>query len=112
MLGEHVVYYSNENKTELWNKLDYYRANPQEARRIAVNGYLHAMKYHRAMNLADYVLRTAHLKRARRRLKRFKQQTPPSYIYTGQYLVEEATKQMKRIKEMQYPGTYHPIPSD
>ena len=60
--GEHVVYFDNHNMTDLFSKLDYYRANAVEARRIAVNGYLYAMKYHRSVNFADYVLRSAHLK--------------------------------------------------
>ncbi len=33
-----------------------------QARRVAVSGYLHAMKYHRAANLIDYVFRTIHVK--------------------------------------------------
>lgn len=34
----------------------------ERARRVALAGYLHAMKYHRAANLADYVFRTLHTK--------------------------------------------------
>jgi hypothetical protein len=50
------------NKTDLFYKLDAYRGNMEQARRVAVNGYLHAMKFHRAANLADYVFRTLHTK--------------------------------------------------
>ena len=45
----------NNNKTDVFEKLDYYRKNLEVARRVAVSGYLHAMKYHRAANLIDYV---------------------------------------------------------
>jgi hypothetical protein len=62
--GEHVVYYDNHNQTDLWFKLDYYRSNPLEARRVAVSGYLFAMKYHRTVSITDYILRSAHLKQA------------------------------------------------
>lgn len=47
----------NNNKTDIFEKLDFYRKNTEIARRVAVNGYLHAMKYHRAANLIDYVFR-------------------------------------------------------
>ena len=47
----------NNNKTDVFEKLDYYRKNLEIARRVAVSGYLHAMKYHRAANLIDYVFR-------------------------------------------------------
>ena len=60
--GAHVVYYDNDNKTDLFVKLDYYRQAVKVARKIAINGYLHAMKYHRSVNLLDYVLRSVHIK--------------------------------------------------
>jgi hypothetical protein len=50
------------NKSDLFYKLDAYRTNTEKARRIAVNGYLHAMKFHRAANLGDYIFRTLHTK--------------------------------------------------
>jgi hypothetical protein len=62
--GEHIVYYSNGNKSELFEKLDFYRSHPEEARRVAINGYLHAMKYHRTVSMLDYVLRSVHLREA------------------------------------------------
>ncbi len=58
----HVVYYDNDNKTDLFAKLDYYRNNVDEAKKIAINGYLNAMKYHRTVAVMDYVLRTVHVK--------------------------------------------------
>ena len=61
----HIVYYDNNNKTDVFDKLDYYRKNIEHARRIAVNGYLHAMKYHRATSFIDYVFRTIECKKER-----------------------------------------------
>jgi hypothetical protein len=57
---KHVIYYDNENKNELFQKLDKYRKDLSLSRQIAIAGYLHAMKYHRAANLIDYVFRTLH----------------------------------------------------
>ena len=59
---QHVVYYDNNNKTDIFEKLDLYRKNTERARRVAVGGYLHAMKFHRAACLLDYVFRTIHVK--------------------------------------------------
>ena len=50
----------NLNKTLLFEKLDFYRTSLETSRRVAVSGYLHAMKYHRAANLMDYVFRVRH----------------------------------------------------
>lgn len=63
--NKHIVYYQNNNKTDLFSKLDYYRNNPDIARIVAVMGYLHAMTHHRAANLIDYAFRTLHLKQLR-----------------------------------------------
>ena len=62
--GKHIVYYDNNNKTDLFEQLYYYRTELESSRRIAVAGYLHAMKYHRAANLMDLVFRTMETKRA------------------------------------------------
>ena len=102
--GTHVVYFDNENKTDLFTKLDYYRAHKDEARRIAVNGYLHTMKYHRTVSLVDYVLRSAHLKRAELDMG-----TPlPQYKFTAQYINKETKKQEKEIKKHRRPVSLHP----
>lgn len=106
--GEHVVFFDNNNRTDLFTKLDYYRANPLEARRVAVNGYLFAMKYHRTVNMMDYILRSAHLKQTT-----VHKVTPlPHYIYTAQYLNYEAAAQEKMIIQCKSPGHYGPVPSD
>lgn len=59
--GQHVIYYNNMNKTDLFNKLDSLRQNTKKSRNIAISGYLHSIKYHRAACLLDYVMRTVHL---------------------------------------------------
>ena len=88
--NKHVIYYSNTNKTDLFMKLDAFfvanapmvstpwlssaLANVQDttkltlkdrlkvASTIAMSGYMHAMRYHRAANLMDYVFRTLHVR--------------------------------------------------
>jgi hypothetical protein len=60
--GKHYIVYDNNNKTDLFEKLDAYRKDKAEARRVALNGYIHAMRFHRAANLIDYVFRTLHVK--------------------------------------------------
>lgn len=52
----------NKNKTAFFEKLDFYRSHLKAARRVAVEGYLHAMEHHRAANLIDYVLRVCVLR--------------------------------------------------
>ena len=101
--GVHVIYFNNNNKTDLFTKLDYYRSHPEEASKIAHHGYLHAMKYHRTVNFADYVLRSAHLKRAT-----YKGLEAPKYKYTAQYLKYEAMKQHDTIRLTHTPGIYSP----
>lgn len=61
---KHLVIYDINNKTDLFEKLDLYRIGEKKemARKVAVGGYLHAMRYHRAANLIDYVFRTLHVK--------------------------------------------------
>lgn len=108
----HVVFFSNSDRDDLFNKLDYYRANPLEARKIAVQGYLHAMKYHRTVNMVDYILRTAHLRRVA--MEEDNVHKLPNYKFTGQYLHYEAKVQEKYIKACHHPGIYIPPshPSD
>jgi len=43
-----------------FEQLDYYRTRKNIARKVAVGGYLHVLKYHRSSCLIDYVLRTVH----------------------------------------------------
>ena len=59
------LYIDNQNRTDLFAKLDFYLSQTQLARRVAVAGYLHCMKFHRAANLIDYVFRTLHTKQAK-----------------------------------------------
>jgi hypothetical protein len=62
--NKHVVYYDNNNKTDFFNQLDFYRAQQEASRRVAVAGYLHTMKHHRASNFIDFVFRTLETKKA------------------------------------------------
>ena len=63
--GLHVIYFDNNNKTDLFTKLDHYRQEIRKSRSIAISGYLHAMKYHRSASLLDYIFRTIHLSEIR-----------------------------------------------
>jgi hypothetical protein len=128
--GIHAVFYDNNNRTELFEKLDYYRANSEVARKIAINGYLHAMKYHRTVNLIDYVMRSAHLKaslikqaakeeghedkkhieKVGSRLRdRPGDEEVPTYTYTAQYLNHQTADQGEDIKKSDRPGVYKAV---
>ena len=129
--GVHVVYFDNSNKTSLFDRLDYYRANPLEAERVRIAGYLHAMKFHRTVNLVDYVLRSADVKRRgdaaleEARGKHENQQDhgeggtgasgasgtigggrDVAYTYTAQYLNAATRAQRKEILRKRRPGKY------
>lgn len=54
---KHVIYYDNNNKTDIFEKLDYYVNRRKLTAHLAMQGYLHAMKYHRASNLIDYIFK-------------------------------------------------------
>lgn len=103
---EHVIFFSNTDKDDLFRKLDYYRSHPDEAQRIAYNGYVHAMRYHRTTSMIDYVLRSCHLKAMQAKSEANKALIP-KYTYTGQYLVEETKAQEQMIKKCGKPGLYH-----
>ena len=86
--GRHIVYYDNHNKTDLFDKLDFYLREGGQAQRVATGGYLHCMKYHRAVSLIDYVFRSLHLKLYKQQLKggqNFAIVPPiePPYTHTG-----------------------------
>lgn len=89
---KHLIYYDNNNKTDLWSKLDHYRSNKDIAKKIAIEGYLHAMKYHRTVNMIDYVLKSAHYKRDLANLNLKKNEIP--YSYTAFDLQKEAQQYM------------------
>ena len=87
----HVVYYDNNNKTDLFAKLDYYRNNVDVAKKIAINGYLHALKYHRTSTFIDYVLRTVYFKLDPNHVRK--------YSNTGVDLRDEAVANSKLSKK-------------
>jgi len=95
--GQHVVYYDNNNKTDVFEKLDFYRSKTELARRVAVNGYLHAMKFHRAANLIDYVFRTIHIKMAL--ASSVEEAKALQYTATGFHMHKLALDADKRNKE-------------
>ena len=128
--GIHAVFYNNHNRTELFEKLDYYRKNTETARRIAINGYLHAMKYHRTVNMIDYVLRSAHLKASlirktakeedhqdkhhiqkvgSRPRERPGDEEVPNYTFTAQYLNHQTQDQGENIRKDDRPGEYKAV---
>lgn len=109
--GKHVVYYDNDNKTDLFVKLDYYRQNMKKARVVAINGYLHAMKHHRSACLVDYVMRSVQLKLDQRQQTDSEQSkevfakgshltSAPAYTETGFHMHSIARKFDKAYKEV------------
>ena len=44
---EHVIVYNTKDQNTFTEQLKYYLDHPDEARRIAHQGYLHVLKYHR-----------------------------------------------------------------
>lgn len=119
--GEHVVYYNSKNENEFFEKVDYYMANPNEARRIALGGYFHALKHHRSVSMIDYFIRTLHFQKLHEELNlnefvgnRF---TKPgetladyakelNYTFTGQFLTSELKQQLPNIMKCKLPGKY------
>lgn len=57
---EHVILYDTKDQDAFREKLKYYLSHPEEAREIARRGYLHALRYHRAVSRLDYFLRSVH----------------------------------------------------
>jgi hypothetical protein len=131
---QHVIFFDNHDMDGLAALLDYYRSNKEEARRIAYNGYLFAMKHHRTVNMIDYVLRTTVVKAQWERehsswnpkkeamplsqvdpsvfMEGSKKPIPPEinyygYTYTGQFLHYRASQQMAamRLGLMRFNGT-------
>lgn len=127
--GIHVIFFNNQQPEDLIQKLNYYLSHPVEARRIAISGYLHALKYHRTINLVDYVLRSSHLKAATfkypkttsagnsselidrndQRSVNYFAQNYSNYYYTGQYFDIEVALQADEIKLKDAPGKYLPF---
>ena len=104
--GIHAIFYSNSNQTDLFAKLDYYRKHTFEARKIAINGYLYTMKYHRTINLIDYVLRSAHMKYALMSKQHndepstnIKSSSVMNYTYTAQYLNHQTRNRLDQFRK-------------
>eukprot|EP01031_Cornospumella_fuschlensis_P028096 gene28096-33928_t len=58
----HVMYYDSHDKDELFDKLDRLRNDPKLMQQVAIQGYVHALTYHRAICMLDYIFRTVHIK--------------------------------------------------
>lgn len=104
--GKHVIHFDNQRREDLWEKLDYYLANPKEARRIAEQGYLYAMKYHRTVSMIDHILISSHVKLSYEYPEKYGRLTSTDYMYTAQYLHRATVKQARQIKINNYPGNY------
>lgn len=104
--GKHIVFFDNNNETEFMSKLMYYHTHPEEARKIAVAGYLFAMRYHRTVSMVDYFLRSAHLKMAQEEEEEGSPLELPRYRYTGQFLVNETRHQARHIAKSNRPGSF------
>jgi hypothetical protein len=85
--GLHVIYFDNNNKTDLFAKLDHYRQEVRKSRSIAISGYLHAMKFHRSASLLDYIFRTIHVSEIHKSNadKGREQQEEIPYTETGEF---------------------------
>lgn len=59
--GEDVVFFDPLDKEAFVKKVLYYLENKEEARKIAMNGFYKAVKYHRYINRVDYMLNTVNL---------------------------------------------------
>eukprot|EP01065_Artemidia_motanka_P006488 TRINITY_DN13196_c0_g1_i1.p1 TRINITY_DN13196_c0_g1~~TRINITY_DN13196_c0_g1_i1.p1 ORF type:complete len:618 (+),score=68.84 TRINITY_DN13196_c0_g1_i1:69-1922(+) len=78
--GKHIVYYKGDDAEDLIGKLRYWLDRPNEARKVAVAGFEHAMKHLRGVSLADYILRSLPTQRNARR----------QYRVTGAAMVRHA----------------------
>ena len=91
--NKHIVYYDNENKTDLFEKLDLYRRNARMSRSVALQGYVHSMKYHRAASLMDYVFRSVHIQMAINAGEQV-----PKYTETGFDIRDQCLEESKEFK--------------
>ena len=59
--GEDVVFFDPLDRQGFVDKINYYLEHKDEARRIAMNGFYKAIKYHRYINRVDYFFNTINL---------------------------------------------------
>lgn len=57
--GEDVIYYDAYDRRSFEQKVRYYLAHPEEARRIAMSGFHKVIRCHRWVNRVDYIMSTA-----------------------------------------------------
>ena len=87
--GVHLIIYDNHDEGTFRAKLRYYLERPLEAQKIALRGYLHALRYHRTISRMDYILRSAHVAYEARVGKPPPAGRPPRYNFTAQQIVND-----------------------
>ena len=92
--GQHLVYYDNRNQSDLISKLHHAIRHPRWARRVAINGYRHVLRHHRAVSWVDYFLRTA--------LALLDNSS--SYVETGIDLLERTSASANVVREPSHGG--------
>eukprot|EP00981_Chlorochromonas_danica_P003038 scaffold607_cov160-Ochromonas_danica.AAC.11 len=118
----HYLTYNHSSRADLWEELNWALSNATEATHgtkgtpprltVAIAGYLHALKYHRSVNLVDYVLRSAHLHRVahqpktNQRLISAEDRSVEHYTYTAQDLAAQTRVQALAIHNCRIPGVY------
>ncbi|KAJ8601912.1 hypothetical protein CTAYLR_002704 [Chrysophaeum taylorii] len=86
--GRHLVYYDNENRSDFLAKLDHALRHPRWARTVALRGFAHVLKHHRAVSWVDYILRTSLTALAERHDDtRRRHPTDLLYTETGQHVL-------------------------
>jgi spore maturation protein CgeB len=53
-----AIFFDVHDRDAFRDKITFYLSNPKEARKIAMNGYYKALRYHRYVNRVDYVFNT------------------------------------------------------
>lgn len=119
---DHYLTYNHSNRLDLWEELNWALSNATDATHatkgrhprltVAIAGYLHALTYHRSVNLVDYVLRSAHLLtvanqlKTRQKLVSAEDRSVGHYTYTAQDLVAQTRVQALAIHNCRFPGVY------
>lgn len=57
--GQDLIFYDPYDRRSFEEKIRYYLAHPDEARRIAMSGFRKAVRCHRWVNRVDYIMSTA-----------------------------------------------------
>ncbi|KAJ1453854.1 hypothetical protein M885DRAFT_523014 [Pelagophyceae sp. CCMP2097] len=93
--GVHVVYFDNRNESDLILKVKHALNHPRWARAVAVRGYAHVLKHHRAVSWVDYFLRTAHS----RLVARGTAAPPQAYMETGDDVLDRSLEDVSHGRD-------------